>query len=82
MDREYEKAVKRAAKKGRTLPPREDYYMHWGYAYISMAFAAELKSLLVMTVLTQRCSVWTFHISDVYRRSNVRRMGSVRRDRW
>ncbi len=35
LEREYEKAVKRAEKKGRTLPPREDYYSHWGYAYFS-----------------------------------------------
>lgn len=36
LEREYEKAVKRAEKKGRTLPPRDDYYSHWGYAYFSM----------------------------------------------
>lgn len=29
----YEKACKRAKKKGRTLPPRDEYYDHWGYQY-------------------------------------------------
>lgn len=29
----YEKACKRAKKKGRTLPPRDEYYNHWGYQY-------------------------------------------------
>ena len=35
LEKEYQKACKRAAKKGRSLPPREDYYSHWGYAYFS-----------------------------------------------
>lgn len=29
----HEKARKRAAKKGRQIPPREEYYSHWGYSY-------------------------------------------------
>lgn len=29
----YEKACRRAQKKGRTLPPRDEYYNHWGYQY-------------------------------------------------
>jgi hypothetical protein len=33
LDEAYAKAQKRAAKKGRTLPPRRDYYDHWGYPY-------------------------------------------------
>ncbi|KIH87285.1 alpha-ketoglutarate-dependent sulfonate dioxygenase [Sporothrix brasiliensis 5110] len=33
LDSNYNKAVKRAAKNGRTLPPREQYYDHWGYSY-------------------------------------------------
>lgn len=33
LDNNYQKAVKRAAKNGRTLPPREQYYDHWGYSY-------------------------------------------------
>ncbi|KJK78130.1 hypothetical protein H634G_06302 [Metarhizium anisopliae BRIP 53293] len=33
LERNYQKAVKRAEKKGRTLPPRNDYYDHWGYSY-------------------------------------------------
>lgn len=35
LERNYQKAVKRAEKKGRKLPPRDDYYSHWGYAYFS-----------------------------------------------
>lgn len=35
LERNYQKAVKRAEKKGRTLPPRNDYYDHWGYSYFS-----------------------------------------------
>ncbi|KAG6025481.1 hypothetical protein E4U41_001510 [Claviceps citrina] len=33
MDQNYKKACRRAEKKGRSLPPREEYYTHWGYAY-------------------------------------------------
>lgn len=37
LERNYEKAAKRAEKKGRKLPPRDQYYDHWGYSYYSMA---------------------------------------------
>ncbi|KAJ6783587.1 hypothetical protein PWT90_08463 [Aphanocladium album] len=33
LEQEYQKARKRAAKKGRDLPPKDEYYSHWGYAY-------------------------------------------------
>ncbi|CAG9941783.1 unnamed protein product [Clonostachys rosea f. rosea IK726] len=33
LDENYEKACKRAEKKGRKLPPRDTYYSHWGYPY-------------------------------------------------
>ncbi|KAL7920374.1 hypothetical protein ACQKWADRAFT_162965 [Trichoderma austrokoningii] len=33
FDQEYKKAAKRAEKKGRTLPPKEDYYSQWGMNY-------------------------------------------------
>ncbi|KAK0657793.1 hypothetical protein B0T16DRAFT_402554 [Cercophora newfieldiana] len=33
LDAAYAKAQKRAAKKGRTIPPRKDYYDHWGYPF-------------------------------------------------
>ncbi|KAH7010993.1 hypothetical protein EDB80DRAFT_383537 [Ilyonectria destructans] len=33
LEENYEKACKRAEKKGRKLPPREQYYEHWGYTY-------------------------------------------------
>ncbi|RFU74450.1 hypothetical protein TARUN_7775, partial [Trichoderma arundinaceum] len=33
LDEAYRKASKRAEKKGRTLPPRDQYYDHWGYSY-------------------------------------------------
>jgi hypothetical protein len=33
LDAQYEKACRRAEKKGRRLPPREQYYDHWGYSY-------------------------------------------------
>lgn len=33
VDEEYQKAQKRAAKRGRALPPRDEYYNHWGYSY-------------------------------------------------
>lgn len=35
LKQNYEKACKRAEKKGRKLPPRDEYYNHWGYAYYS-----------------------------------------------
>ncbi len=34
IDSAYAKAEKRAAKKGRKIPPREQYYDHWGYPYV------------------------------------------------
>ncbi|KAI5467827.1 hypothetical protein BGZ63DRAFT_431370 [Mariannaea sp. PMI_226] len=33
LEENYQKARKRAEKKGRTLPPRDQYYDHWGYTY-------------------------------------------------
>ncbi|UKZ56523.1 hypothetical protein TrVGV298_010360 [Trichoderma virens] len=33
LDEAYQKAAKRAEKKGRALPPRDEYYDHWGYNY-------------------------------------------------
>lgn len=35
LEDQYEKARKRAEKKGRKLPPRQQYYDHWGYSYYS-----------------------------------------------
>ena len=49
LEKEYQKACKRAAKKGRCLPPREDYYSHWGYAY----FSKFQPGKVCFTVLTQ-----------------------------
>ncbi|KAI1082080.1 hypothetical protein F5B20DRAFT_534317 [Whalleya microplaca] len=38
LDENYEKAQKRAKKKGRQLPPRDEYYyMYWGYPYMLYA---------------------------------------------
>ncbi|KAH6605065.1 hypothetical protein Trco_006772, partial [Trichoderma cornu-damae] len=33
LEEAYRKASKRAEKKGRTLPPKDQYYDHWGYSY-------------------------------------------------
>lgn len=33
LDQEYKKAAKRAEKKGRTLPLKEDYFDRWGTNY-------------------------------------------------
>lgn len=33
LELNYEKARRRAEKKGRRLPPRDQYYDHWGYSY-------------------------------------------------
>jgi hypothetical protein len=44
LEENYKKAVKRAAKKGRVLPPREQYYNHWGYSYYSESIASSLDS--------------------------------------
>jgi hypothetical protein len=35
FDQEYKKAAKRAEKKGRTLPPKKDYFSLWGISYTS-----------------------------------------------
>jgi len=37
LDENYAKACRRAEKKGRKLPPREQYYDHWGYSYYMYA---------------------------------------------
>ncbi|ORY57814.1 uncharacterized protein BCR38DRAFT_354067 [Pseudomassariella vexata] len=34
IDENYKKAKRRAAKKGRTIPPRDEYYYYWGYPYM------------------------------------------------
>lgn len=34
MDDNYKKAQKRAEKKGRKIPPRDEYYYYWGYPYM------------------------------------------------
>lgn len=34
MEENYKKAQKRAEKKGRKLPPRDEYYYYWGYPYM------------------------------------------------
>jgi hypothetical protein len=44
MDDIYTKACERAEKKGRKLPPKEDYYNHWGNNYYS---TFKLPSLLI-----------------------------------
>ncbi|KAK5654008.1 hypothetical protein OQA88_7685 [Cercophora sp. LCS_1] len=33
IDEAYAKAQKRAAQKGRKIPPKDQYYTHWGYPY-------------------------------------------------
>ncbi|KAH6628758.1 hypothetical protein F5144DRAFT_537475 [Chaetomium tenue] len=33
IDESYEKARKRAELKGRTIPPKGEYYTHWGFPY-------------------------------------------------
>ncbi|KAF4979789.1 hypothetical protein FZEAL_4063, partial [Fusarium zealandicum] len=33
LEDNYQKASKRAEKKGRKLPPKDQYYNHWGYSY-------------------------------------------------
>lgn len=33
LELNYEKARRRAEKKGRKVPPRDEYYDHWGYSY-------------------------------------------------
>ncbi|KAF4996226.1 hypothetical protein FGRMN_4625, partial [Fusarium graminum] len=34
LEENYQKACKRAEKKGRKLPPKEQYYSHWGCPYL------------------------------------------------
>lgn len=33
LELNYQKACRRAQRKGRKLPPRDEYYDHWGYQY-------------------------------------------------
>jgi hypothetical protein len=35
LEENYQKACRRAEKKGRKLPPKDQYYDHWGYSYWS-----------------------------------------------
>ena len=35
LETNYQKAKKRAEKKGRKLPERDEYYSHWGHSYYS-----------------------------------------------
>ncbi|GKU07096.1 unnamed protein product [Fusarium langsethiae] len=34
LEENYQKACKRAEKKGRKLPPKDQYYDHWGHSYM------------------------------------------------
>ena len=34
LEEGHKKAQKRAEKRGRTIPPRDDYYNRWGYPYL------------------------------------------------
>jgi hypothetical protein len=44
LEKNYQKALKRAEKKGRKLPPRNEYYDHWGYHYASKSERKRLSS--------------------------------------
>lgn len=44
LDQEYKKAAKRAEKKGRTLPPKEDYFSLWGTNYTRECRSVHLLS--------------------------------------
>lgn len=37
LEANFKKAQKRAQAKGRSIPPRDDYYHHWGYSYFMYA---------------------------------------------
>ncbi|KAK1973966.1 hypothetical protein LZ30DRAFT_741943 [Colletotrichum cereale] len=37
LDDGYERAAKRAAKRGKKLPPKEEFYSHWGKTYFQYA---------------------------------------------
>lgn len=44
LDQEYKKAAKRAEKKGRTLPPKKDYFNQWGTNFIGECCSVNLFS--------------------------------------
>ena len=49
LEANYQKAVRRAEKKGRKLPPRDQYYDHWGYSYFSTFFTSSQKRVMSRT---------------------------------
>ena len=51
LEDNYQKACKRAEKKGRKLPPKDQYYNHWGYSYMSKSpFHIHLETILMAVV--------------------------------
>lgn len=34
LEENYKRAQRRAQKRGRQIPPRDEYYLHWGYPYL------------------------------------------------
>ncbi|KAM5347534.1 hypothetical protein ACJ41O_007358 [Fusarium nematophilum] len=47
LEENYRKACKRAGKKGRKLPPKEQYYDHWGYHYYTVEDLPPLEDVLL-----------------------------------
>lgn len=79
LERNYEKAQKRAEKKGRELPPRDQYYDHWGYSYYSKFHTSLIGYVVVLWMLTHPFSVRAVHSTYVLHSWYVLWMGSVYR---
>ena len=70
VEEEYQKARKRAAKRGRELPPKDEYYNHWGYAYYGRSCAA--SSTATDSVLIVSCfSLRAMDVSHLVHRRHV-----------
>jgi hypothetical protein len=65
LEQNYQKAVRRAEQKGRKLPPRGQYYDHWGHSYYSKmpSFAFVVSRIWQQTLRIYQCMVLSSFLS-------------------
>ena len=81
LDRNYERAQKRAQKKGRELPPKDEYYNHWGYSYYSMVAACPSHAASftnALPVYSPFMFPYYYAPGSLLRKCRCRRLGCLR----
>lgn len=63
VEEEYQKARKRAAKRGRELPPKDEYYNHWGYSYYGRCYSSACSTITGSLLIMFYCSIRAMDVS-------------------